>query len=88
MMPRLALLALGAMLAVGPAQADHHLLKRALQQAGCIARDTTLVLRDGARTVYDVTCLGRFPDRVLVVCTGRVCLPDDPDHHSADDETS
>ncbi|WP_053080493.1 hypothetical protein [Methylobacterium variabile] len=87
MMLRLTLLSVGTMLAIGPAQADHHLLKRALQQAGCIARNTTLVLRDGARSVYDVTCLGLSPDRVLVVCTGRVCLTDDPDHHDADGET-
>ncbi|GJD98728.1 MULTISPECIES: hypothetical protein [Methylobacterium] len=86
MMPRLALLALGAMLAAGPAQADHHLLKRALQQAGCIARSTSLIQRDGPRTVYDVTCLGSTPDRVIVVCTGRICLPDDPRHHGAEDE--
>jgi hypothetical protein len=83
---RLTLLTVGAMLAVGPAQADDHLLKRALQQAGCIARNTSLVLRDGARMVYDVTCLGLSPDRVLIVCTGRVCMPDDPNHHSLNEE--
>ncbi|GJE02837.1 hypothetical protein [Methylobacterium isbiliense] len=88
MMLRLTPLTVGAMLAVGPTQADHRPLKRALQQAGCIARNTSLVLRDGARSIYGQTCLCQSPDRVLVVCTGRICLPDDPDHHSADDETS
>ncbi|WP_244424699.1 hypothetical protein [Methylobacterium nodulans] len=85
-MRRRLLLALAALLATAPAQADHHLLKRALQQAGCIPRATTQVLRDGARAIYDVTCLGPDPDRVTIVCTGRVCLPDNPDHHDLLDE--
>lgn len=70
-----------------PALADHHRLKRALQDARCIARSTVVVMRQGALTVYDVTCLGPVPDRVLIVCNGRVCRPDDPAHHSQDEET-
>ncbi|WP_407521946.1 hypothetical protein [Methylobacterium oryzisoli] len=69
-----------------PALADHHRLKRALQDARCIARSTTVVERQGALTVYDVTCLGPEPDRVLIVCNGRVCRPDDPDD-GRDEET-
>ncbi|ACA17858.1 hypothetical protein M446_3473 [Methylobacterium sp. 4-46] len=62
-------------------------LKQALQLARCIPRAVAVTLREGAMTVYDVACLGPSPDRVVVVCTGRVCLPDDPDHHDGPDET-
>ncbi|MFE1597275.1 hypothetical protein [Methylobacterium sp. ID0610] len=79
-------LALTAMVIAAPAQAGHHQLKRALQQAGCIPRATSILLRDGPRSVYDVICLGTTPDRVIIVCTGRLCMPDNPDHHDVLDE--
>ncbi|QRE78154.1 hypothetical protein F1D61_32505 (plasmid) [Methylobacterium aquaticum] len=69
-----------------PAQADHHQLKRALQDARCIPVKTTVTQHQGTMIIYDVDCLGRSPDRVFVVCNGRVCMSDDPSNHSSDDD--
>ena len=70
-----------------PALADHHRLKRALQNARCIPMKTVVVQHQGAMIVYDVDCVARSPDRVFVICNVRVCLPDDPDHHNVEDES-
>lgn len=72
--------------ASGPVLASHHLLEQALQNARCAPRLATQTYKQGSLTAYDVICLGRSPDRLLVVCNGRTCIPDNPNYHSSDDE--
>lgn len=69
-----------------PAAADHHLLKRALQEARCTPREIRELPGSGGNLVYKARCM-EAGDRVLaLVCTPTRCLADDHARHSPDEE--
>lgn len=62
----------------GHVYADHHHLERALQEARCVPRSTRQIWKQGATTVYAISCLGDAPHRITVTCTGQRCFENDP----------
>lgn len=71
----------------GAVRADHHLLKRALQEARCIPASATRVAGEASVTAYEVVCRGA-PRNLVVVCDARACRAETADHHDrADDES-
>lgn len=83
---KFACIAAAAAVLVTPAKADHHLLKRALQEARCTPREVREIAKDGLNLVYEARCR-EAGDRVLaVVCTSTRCLAGDHGRHSPDEE--
>lgn len=76
---------LGLLLATVPAQADHHLLKRALQEARCIPLRVERIPGQSAIVAYAVACL-RPPRALVVVCDARACRAEVAEHHDRDDD--
>ena len=83
---KVAILVATAAVLVTPANAGHHLLKRALQEARCTPREVREIAKDGVNLVYEARCR-EAGDRVLaVVCTSTRCLADDHGRHPPDEE--
>jgi hypothetical protein len=78
------LVLIGVMASVQAAQADHHLVKRALQAVGCIPAS----LKEGEKTrnstVYDVVCRGARAKHFKLICTPRQCFVEDHGHDRGD----
>jgi predicted dinucleotide-utilizing enzyme len=75
-----------ALVGASPALADHHLVKRALQEARCTP--ASLKQMDGASgtLVYQAVCSGAAGRVLTIVCTTERCFPDDHAAHAQDDE--
>ncbi len=79
-------IAAAAALLAAPASADHHLLKRALQEARCTPREVREVSNAGGSFVYEARCIEGGNRVLALVCTATRCLADDHGRHSPDDE--
>lgn len=75
-----------ALLAPSPAMADHHLQKRALQEARCIPASLKQVSGDRDNVVYEARCRGAKERMLLLVCTASRCVIDDHGSHDTEDE--
>ena len=70
------------------AMGDHHLVKRALQEAKCIPQSVQTVQGSAPNLVLEASCLGGPERKVTIVCTRTRCLADDHEAHGPgeDDE--
>lgn len=75
-----------ALLAPSPAKADHHLQKRALQEARCIPASLKQVSGDRDNVVYEARCKGARERMLLLICTASRCVIDDHRSHDPEDE--
>lgn len=85
---RLLVLCAAALLAaVAPARADHHLQKRALQEARCLPRSVDEISRSNDNVAYLVICSDASARRLVLVCTPSRCLADPHgEHDDGEDE--
>lgn len=84
----LACAAAAMLVAPMPAAADHHLVKRALQEARCIPATFRRTDEQGRPSTYTVECRGRPRRTLTLVCTAARCFVDDHRGHERDDEES
>lgn len=86
---RLAASSVAALLGLGvggtDALAQHHIVKRALQTAGCIPAQLRQIPTGGGTLVYEARCRGGADRVVNLVCTPTRCLVDEHSRH-ADEE--
>lgn len=80
----LVIVLIGVMATVQAAQADHHLVKRALQGVGCIPASLKESERTRNSTVYDVICRGARPKHFKLICTPGQCFVEDHGHDRGD----
>jgi hypothetical protein len=75
-----------ALIGASPALADHHLVKRALQEARCIPASLKQVEGASNTLTYLAVCTGASKRVLTIVCTSKRCFPDDHAAHGKDDE--
>lgn len=68
------------------ASADHHLVKRALQEARCLPASLREVSRPGPNLVLEARCKGRGDRRITLLCTPARCVMDDHGSHAPDQD--
>jgi hypothetical protein len=69
-----------------PAFADHHLVKRALQEARCTPASLKQVVGPPGALIYEARCTGPSQRTLTLVCTSKLCFPDDHSAHGPEDE--
>lgn len=82
---RIALLAVLG-LSADPAVADHHFVKRALQEARCLPASLTELTRNEGTLVYEARCRGAAGRVLTLVCTPARCVADDHASHDTNEE--
>ena len=71
---------------LGTALADHHLQKRALQEARCMPASMREASRSGGNVAYSVVCDDAASREITLVCTPTRCVADAHSEHSGADE--
>lgn len=68
------------------ASAEHHLLKRALQEANCLPASVEELSRSGENLVFEARCKGSTNRRLTLLCTPARCAVDDHGRHAPEED--
>lgn len=68
------------------ASAEHHLVKRALQEANCLPASVDEVSRSGENLVLEARCKGSTNRRLILLCTPVRCAVDDHGRHAPEED--